>query len=79
MVSNGGGQFIPAGTVDLHKLSLLLASLVAHVRATKDNHTHHTGKERPPNTTEDQYYIRPMLIVGTVHNPRQGGINSFPL
>ena len=50
MVLDGGGQFIPAGIVDIHKLSLLLAPLVAHDRATEDNHTHHTGKERPPNT-----------------------------
>ena len=29
----------------------------------------------------DYYILGPMLvlIVGTVHNPRQGGINSFPL
>ena len=43
MVSDGGGQFIPASIVGLHTLSLLLASLVAHDRATEDNHTHHTG------------------------------------
>ena len=48
MVSDGGGRFIPAGIVDLHTLSLLLASLVEHDRATEDNHTRareHTGKE----------------------------------
>ena len=76
MVLDGGGQFIPAGIVGLHTLSLLLASLVAHDRATEDNHTH-TGKKRY-DRTQDQYYIL-VLIVGTVHKPRQGGINSFPL
>ena len=48
MVSDGGGWFIPTGIVGLHTLSLLLASLVAHDRATEDNHTHHT--ERVSNT-----------------------------
>ena len=77
MVPNRGGRFIPAVRVDLHTLSLLLASLVDHDRATEDNHTHHTGWEH--------YRRRPILYnilvlnVGTVHNPKQGGINSFPL
>ena len=44
MVSDGDGWFIPAGIVGFHTLSLLLASLVAHDRATEDNHTHHTGR-----------------------------------
>ena len=52
MVSDGGGQFIPAGIVGLHTLSLLLASLVAHDRATEDNHTTHTGKVSYTNITE---------------------------
>ena len=43
MVLNGGGHFIPAGIDGFHALSLLLASLVAHDRATEDTHTH-TGK-----------------------------------
>ena len=73
MVSDGGGRFIPAGIVGLHTSSLSLASLVTHERATEDNNTHHAGKERPPNAKTR------ILIVGTVHNHRQGGINSFPL
>ena len=44
MVLDGGGYFIPAGIDGFHTLSLLLASLVAHDRATEDTHTH-TGKE----------------------------------
>ena len=44
MVLDGGEQFIPAGIDGFHILSLLLASLVAHDRATEDTHTH-TGKE----------------------------------
>ena len=44
MVSDGGGRFIPASIVGLHTLSLLLASQLAHDRATEDNHTHHTGR-----------------------------------
>ena len=60
MVLDAGGQFIPAGIVDIHKLSFLLASLVAHDRATEGNHTHHTGKERPPIT-------KPILYTRTIH------------
>ena len=45
MVLDGGGQFIPAGVVGLHTLSLLLASLVPRDRAKEDTHTH-TGKKR---------------------------------
>ena len=56
MVSDGGGRFIPAGIVDFHTLYLLLAFLVAHDRATEDNHTHHTGEERY-DRTQDQYSI----------------------
>ena len=55
-VLDGGGQFISAGIVDLHILSLLLVSLVAHDGATEDNHTHHTGKERPLNTRNNTIY-----------------------
>ena len=44
MVLNEGGQFIPVGIFGLHTYSLLLASLVAHGRATEDTHKH-TGKE----------------------------------
>ena len=53
MVSDGGGRFIPAGIVSFHTLYLLLAFLVAHDRATEDNHTHHTGKERQTLQLED--------------------------
>ena len=51
MVLDGGGPFIPAGIFDLHTLSLLLASLVAHDRATEGTHTH-TGMEH--KTREDK-------------------------
>ena len=69
MVSDGGGRFIPAGIVGFHTLSLLLASLVAHDRATEDNHRHHTGRVSYTNT----------LHMGTVYKPRQGGIKSVLL
>ena len=72
MVLDRGGQFIPAGIVGLHTLSLSLASLLAHDRAKEDAHTH-TGKER--KRTRDTCTIN----VGTVHKPKQGGINSVPL
>ena len=68
MVLDGGGQFIP-GIFGLHTLSLLLTSLIAHDRATEDTHKH-TRKEHPSTNTTN---------VGTVHKPRQGGINSVPL
>ena len=64
MVSDEGGRFIPAGIVGFHTLSLLLSPLVAHDRATEDNHTHHTGRvsyTRLPNTVQDYswaHYIR---------------------
>ena len=35
----GAGDFILAYIVGVYTLSLLLASLVAHDRATEDNHT----------------------------------------
>ena len=78
MVSDGGGRFIPAGIVGLHtSLSLLLASGVAHDRATEDKHTNHTGWEH--YRRRPKLYTIFVLIVGTVHKPKQGGINSFPL
>ena len=46
------GRYIPVGIVGLHTLPLLLASLVAHDRATQDNHTHHTGRVSYTNTKE---------------------------
>ena len=49
MILDGGGQFIPASVFGLHTLSLLLASLVAHDRATEGTHTH-TGKEHKRKT-----------------------------
>ena len=69
MVLDEGGHFIPAGIFGFHTLSLLLASLVAHDRAKEGTHTH-TGKEHQFTNT---------INVGTVHKPRQGGINSVPL
>ena len=75
MVLDGGGQFIPAGIDGFHTLSLLLASLVAHNRATEDTHTH-TGKGL---LYEHQTNIRDTLNVGSVRNPTQESINSFPL
>ena len=69
MVLDGGGHFIPAGIDGLHTLSLLLASLLAHDRAKKDTRTH-KGKEHQSTN---------IINVGTVHKPRQGGINSTPL
>ena len=69
MVSGGGGRFIPAGIVGFHTLYLLLASLVAHDRATEDNHTHHTGKERLPNTmtvVSDYSWVQCIRLDGEV-------------
>ena len=73
MVSDGGGHFIPAGIVGLHTLPLLLASLVVYDRATEHNHTHHTGRVSYTNIKEGT------LLVDTVQNSRQGGINSVLL
>ena len=50
MVLDGGGHFIPSDIDDLHILSLLLASLVAHSRATEDTHTHTEKEHQPTNT-----------------------------
>ena len=58
MASDGGGRFIPVGIVGVHTSSLLLASLVAHDRATEDNHTHHTGRERLTNTLQDKSWVQ---------------------
>ena len=77
MVLDGGRQFIPVGIFGLQTLSLLLASLVAHDRATEDNHIH-TGKEHKYTWTNTRTCTL-TLNVGTVHKPRQGGINSVPL
>ena len=49
----GAGDFIPAVIVGLHTLSLLLASLVSHDRATEDSHTHHTGRVSCTNIKEE--------------------------
>ena len=73
MASDGGGRFIPASMVGLHTLSLLLASLVAHDRATEYNHT----TKREPGTNNNEH--NRILLVGTIHKPRQGSINSVPL
>ena len=72
MVLDGGGKIIPAGIFGLHTLSLLLTALVAHDRATEVTHTY-TGKKHQFTNTIN------VLNVGTVHKPRQGGINSVPL
>ena len=53
MVIDGGGQFIPAGIDGFHALSLLLAFLVAHGRATEDTHTR-TGKKRLQEKEENK-------------------------
>ena len=74
-----GGRFIPAGIVGLHTFSLLLVSLVAHDRATEDNDTHHTGRVSYTNVKEGTLCKTIILLVGTVHKTRQGGINSAPL
>ena len=50
MVLDGGGHFISAGIFGVRALSLLLASLVAHDRATEDTRTH-TGKEHKSTKT----------------------------
>ena len=73
MVLDRAGHFIPAGIFGVHTLSLLLTSLVAHDAATEDTRTHHTGK------IHKNIIIIITLNVGTVHKPRQGGINSAPL
>ena len=73
MFSDGGGRFIPAYIVGVHTLSLLLSSRVAHDRASEDNHTQH--KEVCEPGTE----LGTEPLVGTVHKPRQGGIESIPL
>ena len=51
MILDGGGQFIPAGIDGFPTLSLLLASLVAHERATEHTHSH-TGKEHQSTNTK---------------------------
>ena len=55
--------------ISVHTLSLLLASRVAHDRAKVD-----TQKGTPVHQ-----YNKRTLNVGTVHKPRQGGVNSVPL
>ena len=69
MVSDGGGRFIPVGIVGLRTLSSLLASLVAHDRATEDNHTHHTGRERLTNTLEDNSWVQYISLDREVLTP----------
>ena len=74
MVLDGGGNFVPADIDGFHALSLLLAPLVAHDRATEHTHTH-IGNEHQSTNTKDTLQVN----VGTVHKPRQGRINSIPL
>ena len=78
MVLGGCGYFISAGIFGLHTLSLLLTSLVAHDRATEDNHTYIQERNTSPPIQEalDNIFV---INVGTVHKPGQGGINSVPL
>ena len=73
MVLDGGGHFIPAGIDGFHTLSLLLASLVAHARATEDTHIHTGNGHKYTRRRSKTYHV------GTLHNPRQGGINFLPL
>ena len=72
MVLDGGGHFIPAGVFGLHTLSLLLSSQAVHDRATEVTHQYKTH-------TLVYSILQYELNVGTVHKPRQGGINSVPL
>ena len=69
MVLDGGGHFIPAGIFGVRTLSLLLTFLVAHDSAKEDTDKYRTGKEH-------KNIIR---LTRGYSNPRQGGINSFPL
>ena len=70
-VSDGGGRFIPAGIVGFHTLYLLLASLVAHDRATEDNHTPHTGRVSYTNTktVHDYSWVQCMRLDREVLTP----------
>ena len=56
MVSDGGGRFISAGMVGLHTLSSLLASLVAHDRATRKITIHTTQEESLILTSRKEHY-----------------------
>ena len=69
MVSDGGGRFIPAGTVDFHTLYLLLAFLVAHDRAMEDTHTHtQEGNGTTEHKTNTIYTARrPSGLEGKLH------------
>ena len=72
MVSDGGGQFIPAYIVGVkHIIFITFVPDIAHDRATKDNHTQQAESLILTSRNE--------LLVGTVHKPRQGGIKSVPL
>ena len=78
IVSDGGGRFIPAGIiVGLHTLSLLLASLVAHGRATEENHTArrepgtntHEHNRTQPNTTKHYSWVQYIILDREVLTP----------
>ena len=68
---DGDGRFISADIVGVHTLSLSPSSRVAYDRAMEDNHTQEVRQPGTEPGTE--------LLVGTVHKPRQGGIEATPL
>ena len=70
MVLDGGGRFIPAGIDGFHTLSLLLAFLVAHGRATEEKHTNTQKREHKYKyTTWVQYIILDRKVL--THSPRE--------
>ena len=67
MVSDGGGRFIPAAIVGLNIFSLLLASLVAHDRATEDKYA--TKREPGRNTNEHYSWVQYICLDRRVLTP----------
>ena len=67
MVLDGGGRFIPAGIDGFHTLSLLLASLVAHDRATytcrKETQVHEK------KTSENTRWVQKVILNRDVLTP----------
>ena len=74
MVSDRGGRFIPAYIVGVKHI-IFTTSVPGKHMTVPQKITTQTGKER--NGHERTLYQT--LLVGTVHKPRQGGINSAPL